>query len=98
MVQVKILKKAWPSKMGASAHANRLGGSVKGEVKSIEDWVGGWVGPERKVFKFKWSKGFGCKTGAIKVTSSRRGPPKMFSLKFLGQGPWGNPDLYHSPV
>ena len=76
---------------------NRLGAHVKGEVKSIEDRVGGWDQKE-KVFKFKWSKGFGCKTGAIKVTSSRRGPPKMFSLKFLGQGPWGNLDMYHSPV
>ena len=47
MVQVKILEKAWPSKMGASAHANRLGGSVKGEVKSIEDWVGGWDQKEK---------------------------------------------------
>ena len=41
MVQVKILKDAWPSKSGATGMSFPLLGHVKGEVKSIEHWVGG---------------------------------------------------------
>ena len=33
--------------MGANGHVNRLGAHVKGEVKSIEDWVGGWDQKEK---------------------------------------------------